>query len=461
MSLMMALERVEFPPVGRVSDDTSLLTLRSLVFEPLCRWQDGKVLPGLLAGWRAEDEGRLWTFAVRLGATFHDGKPCTAEDVAEAIGAHLSGTDMFGMPWAYARYLAGARITPEGPGMLSISLPRPMGDLPEILAEFFVVRATQGGGATIGTGPYRVVDHAPGSHAVLEAVDPGRTPARIGLVAEADADGRHRMLAEGVVDAAANLERMRDPHAHAEGLTWVAAANTLSVIYYVECRRGLFADAAARRAVNLAVDARAIVQELFHGLGVPASTIVSPFHLGHREAGLEPIPHDPAAARALFEKAGAGQELLIRTPLHMPERAPEISAMVAQDLARAGIAARIETEPDRPDYARQVSRGQIGDMAIFDSSPHSTFRVLQDKISSRTRGPWWQGHDDPVLEPMIEEAGRILDHAGRAAAYGRCLRRLQENPPWLYLFHPVVTLAARPGTVPLTLDHRGVVSVGG
>lgn len=461
MTLMMAMERVVFPPVGRVSDDTSLLSLRSLVFEPLCRWRDGRALPGLLGAWRTDEDGRCWTFAIRLGATFHDGRPCTAEDVAEAIGAHLSGVDLFGMPWAYARYLAGARVAPEGPGMLSISTPQPIGDLPEILAEFFVVRATAEGGATIGTGPYRVVDYAPNSHAVLQAVDPRRDPARIGLVAEADADIRHRMLAEGAVDAAANLERMRDPHAHAEGLTWVAAANTLSVMCYLDCRQGLFADPAARRAVNLAVDAGAIVRELFHGLGVPASTIVSPFHLGHREAGLEPIPHDPAAARALFAKAGAGRELLIRTPLHMPERAPEISAMVAQDLARAGIPARIQAEPDRPDYARQVARGQIGDMAIFDSSPHSTFRVLQDKISSRARGPWWQGHDDPVLEPLIETAARTLDDRARAAAYGLCLRRLQENPPWLYLFHPVLTLAARPGVVPLALDHRGMVSVGG
>ncbi|MBR0674050.1 ABC transporter substrate-binding protein [Neoroseomonas soli] len=461
MTLMMALERLEFPPIGRVFDDMSLLTLRSLVFEPLCRWQDGRVLPGLLGAWRVDEDGLCWTFAIRLGATFHDGKACTAEDVAEAITAHLSGNDMFGMPSAYARYFAGARITPEGPGMLSISTPQPMGDLPEILAEFFVMRATPEGGATIGTGPYRVVDLAPNSHAVLEAVDPGRTPARIGLVAEADADGRHRMLAEGMVEVAANLERMRDPHTHAAGLNWVAAANTLSVMFYLDCRQGLFADAAARRAVNLAVDAQAIVRDLFHGMGAPASTIVSPFHLGHREAALEPIRHDPAAARALFAKAAAGSELLIRTPLHTPERAPEISAMVARDLARAGIPARVQAEPDRPDYARQVGRGQIGDMAIFDSSPHSTFRVLQDKISSRTRGPWWQGHDDPVLEPMIEQAARTLDDGARAAAYGRCLRRLQENPPWLYLFHPVVALAARPGTVPLGLDHRGVVSIGG
>ncbi len=59
---------------------------------------------------------------------------------------------------------------------------------------------------------------------------------------------------------------------------------------------------------------------------------------------------------------------------------------------------------------------------------------------------------------MIAAANRTMDHASRAAAYGRCLRRLQDNPPWLYLFHPVEAVAARPGTPPLALDHRGVLS---
>lgn len=460
MVLTIALERVEFLPPGRVTDDTSILTLRSLVFEPLCTWRDGAVLPGLLAAWRSEEEGRAWTFALRRGATFHDGRPCTSDDVAEAIRAHLGGVDMFNMPWAYARYLEGARITPEGPGLLSISTPVPVADLPEILAEFFVIRNGSGDAAVLGTGPYRVVDHAPGSHALVEAVDPARAPGRIRLLAEPDPDQRYRMVVEGVADAATNLERMSDPRRRAPGLTWGEAANTLSVIYYLDCRAGLFRHPAARRAANLAVDVPAIIAEAFHGMGVPASTVVSPFHLGHAQAGLSPIPYDPEAARRLFEEAGAGGEILIRTPLLMPEKAPLVSAMVARNLADAGLPARIEVEQDRPDYARQVGRGQIGDMAIFDSSPASTFRVLNDKVSSAVRGQWWQGHDDPVLEPMIAEANRTVDDAARALAYARCLCRLHENPPWLYLYHPVEAFAARPGTVPLVLDHRGVLGLG-
>jgi peptide/nickel transport system substrate-binding protein len=458
MVLTLALERVDFLPLGRVTDDTSILTLRSLVFEPLCRWRDGRVEPGLLAAWAHTGDGRAWQFALRQDATFHDGAPCTADDVAEAIAAHLRGIDMFGMPWPYARYLAHARITPEGPGMLSISTPEPLADLPEILAEFFVMRAAPDGAMTLGTGPYRVLDHAAGSHALLEATDAPGT--RIRLVAVPDAQARHDLVVQGSANAAANLERLAHPGLRDATLRWGHAANTLSVMYYLECRRGAFTHPAARRAVNHAVDVPAIIETVFHGLAVPASTVVSPFHLGHREAALAPIRHDPDTARRLFDEARIDGELLIRTPLHMPERAPQIGAMIAQDLARIGIPVRIDTEADRPDYARQVGRGQIGDLAIFDSSPASTFRVLNDKVSSAVQGQWWQGFDDPALEPMIAAANHTMDIDARAQAYARCLRRLHDNPPWLYLFHPVEAFAARPDAPPMSLDHRGVLTIG-
>jgi peptide/nickel transport system substrate-binding protein len=459
-ALVLALPRVEFLPPGRVTDDTSILTLRSLVFEPLCTWQDGRVRPGLLGAWRHEDEGRGWIFAIRRRATYHDDRPVTAEEVAETIRAHLQGLDMFGMPWAYARYLQGARVTAEGPGLLSISTPEPVADLPEILSEFFHLRPGTDGGATLGTGPYRVLRHVPGASAVLEAVDPDRLPRRIGIVAEPDADLRYRMVADGSVDAATHLERMSDPRSHAGGLAWGAAANAMSVMFYLDCRRGLFSRDAARRAVNLAVDGQAIVDEVFHGMGLPAATAVSPFHLGFREARVAPVPQDRDAARRLLDQAGGPSEILIRTPLRMPEKAPDISAMVAHQLSAVGIRARVEEEHDRPDYARQVGRGKIGDMAIFDSTPASTYRVLSDKVSSLVKGPWWQGYDDAAFERQFAAASRTIDDAERAAAYGRCLRRLQENPPWLYLFHPVETFAARPGMAPMALDHRGILRIG-
>jgi len=451
--LTIVLPGVHFPPIGRVTDESAVLTIRDLFAEPLCEWENGTIRPALFAAWSHDEAGLAWRFAIRAGARWHDGSGVTAEDVLAAIAAVLGGVDSFGMPWSCARYLDGARYEALARDVVGITTRAPLGDLPEILSEFHLIRADASGAPILGTGRHRVIEHAPG-RAVL-----ARGEQRVTLLAEPDAEARHALLAGGGADAALHMERMRAPLPPTPGIAWLRTVNTLSVMSYLRCDGGLFASPEARLAANLAVNRRRILDEALRGLGVLATTIVSPFHLGAREAALAPIPHDPERAKRLFERARAGGSILIRTPTRMPERSPEITAMVAHDLARAGVPCTIETEQDRPEYARQIGRKRIGDMAIFDSSPHSTYRVLSDKISARVKGLWWQGHDDPELEPLIEQANRTLDAAARAAAYAACLRRLQANPPWLYLLHPIEAAGVREGRRGLSLDARGILRV--
>ena len=98
-------------------------------------------------------------------------------------------------------------------------------------------------------------------------------------------------------------------------------------------------------------------------------------------------------------------------------------------------------------------------MAIFDSSPQSTYRVLNDKISSSTKAVWWQGYDDLETERLIVEANRAVDHDARDAAYARCLRHLHENPPWLYILHPTDVFAAQLDVPGLSIDHKGALII--
>jgi peptide/nickel transport system substrate-binding protein len=256
------------------------------------------------------------------------------------------------------------------------------------------------------------------------------------------------------------LDHMEEPPARDGPWRWLAATSTLSVMYYLNCAAGAFAAPEARVAANLAIDREALVRDVFRGLAVPSTTIVSPAHLGMAGAGLPPIAFDPDRARRIVDSLGGPRDLLMRTPTFLPERAPAISRFVADALDRIGFRVAIEVEADRPEYARQVGRKRIGDLAIFDSSPHSTFRVLDDKISSARRAVWWQGYHDAPAQRLIAEASEAVGDDAREAAYATCLRRLRENPPWLYIAHPVALAAARPGAPRLALDARGTLAIG-
>lgn len=453
--LTIALEKLDFFPANRVTDDTSILTLKNLVFEPLLRWQPGgRVAPALFSRWTHDDAGRRWRFFIRPEAQFHDGEPCRSQHIVDFIAGILNSTDMFGMKWSYARYLAQAKISVAPDNSVLVDNPEPLADILDIFSEFYICGENAAGEAVLGTGPYRVEEFQRGTSATLAS----GTGNRILVRCEPRAEGRYELLKSGAVDAALNLERMHGIIDFDPRWRWVRALNTLSVMYYLNCREGLFASAEARLAVNHAVDRTRLIETLFQGLGAPAAIIVSPFHLGMAEP-IAPIAYDPDRARRLLDSAGGPAEVTLRTPLFMPERAPGISAFVAEALGRVGLSVTIETETDRPEYARQVGRKEIGDMAIFDSSPQSTYRVLNDKISSVTQGVWWQGYDDAETERHIAAANRAVTDDDRERAYAICLRRLNAAPPWLYLMHPTDILATRPDLSRLTIDHKGTLVI--
>lgn len=458
-TLRIGLEKIDFLPPTRVTDDTSVLTLKNLVFEPLLAWDKGLVRPALFSSWSHSPDGCEWRFIIRDAAIFHDGKPCTASDILDFISGIVEAVDTFGMKWSYARYLAHAEIMADDDRTVVIRNPSPIADILDIFSEFYICRLNASGEPLLGTGRYQVIEWEASKRAVLERVHGQQGPERIEAFAEKSADSRLALLSSGAVDAALNLERVEGRLDFSERLQWGQAVNTLSVMYYLNCQQGMFRSQKARLAVNHAVDTTAIARDIFHGLAVPSATIVSPYHLGARQAGLSPIPYDPQTARRLLDEAGESNRIKLRTPTFMPERAPEISQFVAAQLEAVGLTVEIETELDRPEYARQIGRKEMGDMAIFDSSPHSTYRILNDKISRETQAVWWQGFDDDETEQRISAANRAISDEARAIAYGHCLKRLHANPPWLYLIHPIDVFAANKSIAGLSIDHKGTLNI--
>ena len=450
----IALEKVDFLPPDRVTDDASILTLKNLVLEPMLHWSGGRPSPSLFGQYELSDDGRDWRFVLRDGAVFHDGTPVRAEDARAFIEAILGARDMFGMPWSYARYLDGARIEAAG-AQLRVSTPEPFPDLPDIFSEFYLPRADANGAPVLGTGPWRVESFAAGEEAVLAHSD-GR---KLRFVAMPEAADRLEALKEGRIQAAMHMERLDVSRRELSGFRWQEQAVTMSVMSYMNGRTGAFTDPLARLAANLAIDRSALVKNVMGGLGMPAATIVSPWHMGFAEARISAMPFDPARAAALLDTAGGPREITLRTPLYMPERAPDIAAFLAHSLSDIGFQVTIDTATDRPGYARELGEKRTGDLAIFDSSPHSSFRVLDDKISSRSRAIWWQGVEDALADALFETARRTVPLEPRAQAYGAVLRHLHEAPHWLYLFHPIEALAQSVNLEGLSLDPKGILRI--
>lgn len=459
--LVITMAKVDALPPTRVTDDTSILTIKRLVFEPLINWDQGHASPGLFSSWTHDIEGRRWKFQIRPGAVFHDGVPCRAGHILDFIEGILASVDMFGMKWSYARYLARSRVSAPSDSIVLVESDHPFADVLDIFTEFYIARIAPDGRATLGTGPYAFAELTPHARAVLQACDSRAGTVRsIMINCLPDPEARWAYLQEGRADVAMQLDHMEQPPVGDRRFLWLSAVSTLSVMYYLNCLSGPFVVPEARLAANLAVNKEALVRDIFGGHAAVSSTIVGPAHLGMAAGDIAPIAYDPDRARALLDASSVSRDLLLRTPTHMPEHAPMISRFVAASLERIGFHVRIETEHDRPEYARQVGRKEIGDLAIFDSSPHSTFRVLDDKISSASQAVWWQGYHDAKVQKLITEANHSIAPAEREAAYAACLQRLNKNPPWLYLVNPISLAAVRFGASPIALDAKGTITIG-
>lgn len=72
---------------------------------------------------------------------------------------------------------------------------------------------------------------------------------------------------------------------------------------------------------------------------------------------------------------------------------------------------------------------------------------------------WWQGYVDAEVDRLIKAANAAVENMGRQEAYGECLKRLRQNPPWLYIAHPVVVFGARLGLKGLSVDCKGVLNI--
>lgn len=140
---------------------------RGFMFYNGLTWLDGDLTPQpeLATAW-STDNGSDWTFTLRQGVTFHDGRPFTAEDVVFSIKRH-NDPDTASRAKSYTSSIT--EVAANGEHEVKITLSEPNYDLPVILGTFnllIVPAGTTDFNAGIGTGPYKVEVFEPGVRSV-------------------------------------------------------------------------------------------------------------------------------------------------------------------------------------------------------------------------------------------------------------------------------------------------------
>jgi peptide/nickel transport system substrate-binding protein len=121
--------------------------------------------PALAESWSNEG-AKVWTFRLRSGVQFHDGKPLTAEDVVYSLNRHK---DPANASRVRSLVLPMTEILATGPREVRITLDTPNADLPVVLGTFhflIVKDGTTDFSTAVGTGPYLCREFQPGVRSI-------------------------------------------------------------------------------------------------------------------------------------------------------------------------------------------------------------------------------------------------------------------------------------------------------
>ncbi|MBX9395227.1 ABC transporter substrate-binding protein [Streptomyces sp. TRM72054] len=274
--------------------------------------------PALATAVPADLTATSWTFTLRPGATFHDGRPVTADDVVFVFDRILDpGTQTlakgFFEPW-----LKDVRKVDERNVELVLKFPFPEGVSRLTLAKIMPKHVFSRPGAwndairglAVGSGPYRQTAHHPKSNTTFEAFagyNGPRPPAfrKMNWLTIVDAAPRVAKISGGSAGAqiADNIPYANIGRLESSGLTVAGGAGMNNLFLMFNTRHKPFDDVRVRQALHYAIDREKIVEVALKGHGKPSSSFLDEANPAYRRAKTV-YDHDPDRARALLREAG-------------------------------------------------------------------------------------------------------------------------------------------------------------
>jgi peptide/nickel transport system substrate-binding protein len=444
--------------------------IASKIYESLLEYEGAgmKPLPGLAESWTVSKDRLAYTFKLRKGVTWHDGKPFTSADVKFSIEQvvtpfHSRGKTYFGE--------VSAIETPD-PLTVVFRLKSPVpyflrafqaGESPIMPRHGFTDEEVAGGKirtakimqAPVGTGPFKLKEWKKGSHIILERNaaywKPGR-PYLDQLVLRVVPDGSARAIAleKGEADLApmsalppAEIQRL----GKLPNITASQEGNEgLGPIMWLEVnnRSKPLSDVRVRQAISLAIDRKRLVEVIWYGQGKPASGPIVSGNPNHFDRSLQPLEYNVDKANKLLDAAGykrGGDGVrfkLTQNFLPYGEEWVRQAEFIKQELRKVGVA--VETQSlDMGGWLKRIYTDWNYDFTsnFTHNYPDPTIGVQRAFISTNIkRGATFSNSMDYAnekLDALFRKAAQTEDGPERNKAWAEIQAILRNDLPVIFL----------------------------
>ena len=430
------------------SDDEAMF----LIFLPLLRYDEQGNLEGRLAtSWQHSDDYYEWTYHLRTDVRWHDGEPVTAHDVAftlELVSLPTSmemATDVIESVTVHDDSTITVRAgDPEYYQTSVVHYPRHLLqhlDQSKMLDWPFWLEP-------VGNGPYRFVRYVP--HMLMEfEVNPDYVfeAPRIERVILKFAEGAGLSdLLSGNVDVVKWLDDpgqvrqlSNNPDFEIHYTFWEERSRAI----YWRCDHPILGDVRVRRAIDLGIDRRSVLQALRLPESIPAGSGFYSARQARRGGAPKDVAYDRMAARALLEEAGwldsdgdgirerDGRALSFTALLNASERYDNAIAILVQaQLRQLGVDMQLQP---------------IEGLALFQRYKNGDFEAAVFQVWLQERffeDDTPLAYHNPRLAELINRVRLSADPVEVDRAYEEVTRLFHTDVPISLLFPIVHTMVA-------------------
>ena len=445
------------------------------IFDGLMDYKPGTtdLVPDLAESYSISDDGQTYTFKLRDGLKFHNGRAVTAADFKYSIERAINpatqgpGAGFFGSIKGYDDMVGSAKatqlsgITTPDDKTVVIQLTRPDATFLHIMAiNFgFVVPKEEVekygadfGKHPVGTGAFKFVDWVPGQKLDLERFADYHIkglPYLDKLTFEFGQDPTVNVLRlkKGEVDLAGDgippaqfSESMNDPNTKA----LVIVGDQLQTGYVtLNVKIPPLDNLKVRQAINMAINKDRIVR-IINNRAVPATQVLPPAMPGY-DSGQKGYAFDPEQAKKLLTEAGFADGFTTELYAMNVDPQPRIAQAIQQDLAAVGIKAEIKSLAQAEvisagGSAQGVPMIWSGGMAwLADYPDPSDFYGPILGCSGAAEGGWnWAKYCNDALDQRGAAADAMVtaeQQGARVEAWKGIFNDVIKDAPWVPIFN--------------------------
>ncbi len=221
-----------------------------------------------------------------------------------------------------------------------------------------------------------------------------------------------------------------------------------------------FDDVRVRKALNMAIDRKALVDAVYGGQASVARSPVPASMWSHVDV-IDDAAADPEAAKAALTEAGVTDlKLKIWVPPVGRDYNPDpgrMATMIKDDLAKAGVTAEIVSD-DLGAFIKGTADADRDGAVLFgwisdNGDPDNFLGALLgcDTVGISNRAQWC---NVPFNEAVLSARG-VVDSGERAKFYETAQRIFGEQAPWLTIAHTSVAVAVTKSVKGYVVDPLG------